>query len=238
MPLGAIDVGPGLGLGHGELGVERQGGVIVHVAGGVVHHTAVAVVGELVEAAVGHHHHRVAHGIAHRGQGPLGDPVGPEGGGAGGVLVLGPGQPEQDHPGHAQRAQPLDLDGQRVHGVLHHAGQRRDRARLVEAVGHEQRGHQVVDGQSGLGDQPAQGRLPPQTAQAGGREPGHGRAGPAGGGVARHCGTSLRQVGRPGAAGGGAAGQGLDHGLHQPADGVRAGLGGHLQAGLPGPCPR
>ena len=50
IPLGRDDVGAGLGLGDGDLGVELDGGVVVDLAVGV-EHAAVAVVGVLVEAA-------------------------------------------------------------------------------------------------------------------------------------------------------------------------------------------
>ena len=197
MPLGAITSAPAVGLGHGQLGIERQRGVVVHLAGGFVHDAAVAVVGELVEAAVGHHHHRVADRVPHRGQGPLGDPVGPEGGRAGGVLLLGSGKPEHDDAGHAQPAQPFDLDGQRVHGVLDHAREATATgARLVDAVGHEQRGNQVVDGEAGLGDQAPHGRPARRRRRRVAGNPARARRVRAGGG-SLDTGPSLRQVDLP-----------------------------------------
>ena len=57
------DVGPGLGLGHGHLGVALEGQVVVDVAP-VVEDAAVAVVGVLVEAQVGDEHHGVAELVA------------------------------------------------------------------------------------------------------------------------------------------------------------------------------
>ncbi len=84
-----------------------------------------------------------------------------------GVLVLRPGQPEQDHTGYAEGAEPFDLDGHRVDGVVDHARQGPDGTGPVDTVGHEQRSHQVVDAQSGLGHQSAQGRAAPQPTQTG-----------------------------------------------------------------------
>ena len=175
-PAGGDHVGPGGGLGHGQLGVEREGGVVVHVPGDRVDHAAVAVVGELVEAAVGHHHHEspTASRTAARARWVI--PSGRRAADPVASLSSGRGSPNRMTPGTPEAAQALDLDGQRVDGVLHHAGQRRDRAGLVQPVGHEQRGHQVVDGQAGLGHQPPQGRAPPQPPQAGGRESGPGAA--------------------------------------------------------------
>ena len=82
--------------------------------------------------------------------------------------VLGGRHAEEDH-GRARRApaSSCDLLAQRLARVLHDAGQRRDRLRLVDALAHEQRRDQVVDPETGLGDQPAQGRRaaqPPQPA--------------------------------------------------------------------------
>ena len=71
--------------------------------------------------------------------------------------VLAERDPEQDDRRDAERGQLGDLLAQALPRVLHDAGQRRDRLRLVDALAHEQRRDQVVDGQPGLGHQPAQG---------------------------------------------------------------------------------
>ena len=51
---GGHDMGPGLGLGDGDAGVDLERGVVVdrgaRVAGGPVEHAAVAVIGVLVDA--------------------------------------------------------------------------------------------------------------------------------------------------------------------------------------------
>ncbi len=138
-------VGAGRRLHDGQVGVELDRGVVVDLAGVGVEHAAVAVVGELVEAAVGHDHQVVADRAADGLDGPPGDAVGVQGGGAGGVLVLGAGQREEDDTGHAQSDQAPGLGDQRVDGVLGHPGQRPHGPRGVESVGHEQGGHQVVD---------------------------------------------------------------------------------------------
>ena len=66
---------------------------------------------------------------------------------------------------HAEGGELGDFLAQRLARVLHDAGQRRDRLRLVDALAHEQRRDEVVDGQTGLGDQPAQRRRAPQPPQ-------------------------------------------------------------------------
>ena len=120
-------------------------------------HAAVAVVGVLVEAQVGHEHERVADLVAQVAQRHLHDAVGVPGPGARGVLVARarrtgsrPGTPSVGELGH--------LLAEALAGVLHDAGQRGDRLRLVDALAHEERGDQVVDDEAGLGHQAAQGR--------------------------------------------------------------------------------
>ena len=60
----------------------------------------------------------------------------------------------------------LDLGHQRGPGVLRHAGQRLDGVRLVDAFADEQRGDEIVDGQTALGDETAHRRGPAQPSEA------------------------------------------------------------------------
>ena len=154
-PRGRHDVGAGVGLRQRRPGVELDGGVVVDVACRR-QHAAVAVVGVLVEAAVGHEHHPVAHLVAQVAQRDLHDAVGVPGLGPGGVLASR--HAEQDHAGHAERGQRRHLLAEALTGVLHDAGQRRDGLRFGDALAHEERGDEVVDAEAGLGHQPAQRR--------------------------------------------------------------------------------
>ena len=108
-PAGRDDVGPRRGLHYGEVGIPFDGGVVVDVSGPRVEDPAVPVVGELVEAAVGHHHQVVADCVLHGLDRTAGDAVGVERRRASGVLVLGPGERKEDHPGEAQTGKPPDL---------------------------------------------------------------------------------------------------------------------------------
>ena len=69
IPRRGDDVGAGVGLGHRDLGVALERGVVVDLAA-VVEHAAVAVVGVLVEAEVGDEHQLVAELVAQRRAGP------------------------------------------------------------------------------------------------------------------------------------------------------------------------
>ena len=107
---------------------------------------------------------------------------------AGALGVLVGGHPEEDHAGDAEGGQLADLLAERLAGVLHDAGQAGDRLRLGDALAHEQRRHQVVDRDAGLGDEAAQRRGAAQPAQPALGE-GHGVRLPAG---------RVRSPGRPG----------------------------------------
>ena len=86
------------------------------------------VVGELVEAGVGHHHHRVAHLGVHVAQRDLHDALGVVGRRA--ARVLHRGDAEQDQPADPGLGRLVGGLAQRVAGVLDHAGHRGDRLRL------------------------------------------------------------------------------------------------------------
>ena len=121
-----------------------------------------AVVGVLVDAEVGHHDHVVADLGAEVGERELHDAVGvPRTGSLG---VLGGGHAEEDDARHAEAGQLGDLLAQRLAGVLHDAGQAGDRLGFGDALAHEERRHQVVDAQPGLGHQPAERRGATQAA--------------------------------------------------------------------------
>ena len=180
------DVGAGVGLRDRGPGVELEGGVVVDVAVGA-DDAAVAVVGVLVDAEVGDEHHLVADLGAQVGERELHDAVGIPGAGALGVLVGG--HAEEDHAGDAEGGELADLLAERLAGVLHHAGQAGDRLRLGDALPHEQRRDQVVDGDAGLGDEAAQGRGAAQPAEPALGE-GHGVRLPA---------SPVRSPGRPAA---------------------------------------
>ena len=87
-------------------------------------------------------------------------------------LSSGLRQRKQDHPGDTQAGQAADLVDQGRDRVLDDAGHRGHRPRGVEAVGDEQRGDQVVDGERRLGHQAPEGRRAAQAAEAAAREAG------------------------------------------------------------------
>ena len=105
-----------------------------------------AVVGVLVEAVVGHEHERVADLVAQVAQRDLHHAVGVVGSRAAGVL--GGGDAEEDHRGHAEVGEGAHLLAEALLGVLHDAGHRRDRLGRVDALLHEQRRDQVVDAEA------------------------------------------------------------------------------------------
>ena len=114
---------------------------------------AVPVVGVLVEAVVGHEDERVADLVAQLPQRDLHHAVRVVGAGAAGVLVLG--DAEEDHRGDAEPGERPDLLAEALLGVLDDAGHRRDRLRVADALLHEERRDQVVDGEPRLGGQAA-----------------------------------------------------------------------------------
>ena len=137
-----------------------------------------AVVGVLVEAVVGHEHDRVAHLVAEVAQRGLDHAVGRVGAGAVGVLRRG--HAEEDHRGHAEVGERPHLLAQALLRVLHHPGHRHHRLGVGDALLHEQRRHEVVDGQPCLGDEAThRGRVaePPHPA-LGERHRGKLRTGP------------------------------------------------------------
>ena len=144
-------------------------------------HAAVAVVGELVEAAVGHQHDRVAHRVAHRAEGPLGDPVGTRAPEPVASLSSGRGSPKRMTPGTPSAVRRSTSAASDSTVCWTTPGSEATGRGASMPVGHEQRCHQVVDRQPGLGHQPAQRRGAAQATQAadrgspyGGRRSGHG----------------------------------------------------------------
>ena len=155
------DVGAGLGLGERGAGVALDRGVVVdHPVRG--EDAAVPVVGVLVEAAVRHHDQPIADLVAQVPQRQLHDAVRVPGLGALGVLA--PRDPEEDDGGHAERGELGHLLAQALPRVLDDAGQRGDGLRLVDPLPDEERRHQVVDREAGLGHEPAEGRRGAQAA--------------------------------------------------------------------------
>ena len=131
-----------------------------------VEHAAVAVVGELVEAQVAHHGERVADLGDHVGDRDVEDAVGVDGAGAG-RRPSSSGMPNSITPPSPSSAASATALQQRDAGVLDDARHRRDRPRLVEALAHEQRQHQLPRLERGLGDQPAQRRRASAAGAAG-----------------------------------------------------------------------
>jgi hypothetical protein len=115
---------------------------------------AVAVVGVLVDAQVGHEDDVVADLVAQVAEGHLDDAVGVPRLGALGVLAGG--DAEEDHGRDAEVAQGGHLGAEAGPGVLDDARQRRHRLGVVDALAHEEGCHEVVDRESGLGDEAAQ----------------------------------------------------------------------------------
>ena len=87
------------------------------------------VVGVLVDAQVGDQHDVVADVAAQVGERQLDDPVGVEGAAA--ERILARRDAEQHHGLDAERGELGDLLAQALAGVLHDAGQRRDRPGLA-----------------------------------------------------------------------------------------------------------
>ena len=84
------------------------------------------------------------------------------------ALVLHRGDPEDQDPGDAEGLGLLgdEPDAFRRPAVM--AGQRGDRLFLGEAVGDEEREHEPVGREAGLGDQPPQSRGRPEPAKPAG----------------------------------------------------------------------
>ncbi len=108
-------------------------------------------VGVLVHAEVGDEHHLVADLGPQVLEGELDDPLGIPGPRPFGVL--GGGHAEEDHAGHAEGDELADLLAEGLAGVLHDPRQAGDRLRFGDALAHEQRGDEVIDGEPGLGNQ-------------------------------------------------------------------------------------
>ena len=154
---------PRLGLGQCDLPVQLERLVVEHLAT-VVEQPAVAVAGVLVEAQVGHEHHPVADRVAQSAQRHLHDALRVPGSRP--PLVLLGGHTEEDDTGDAEVGQRRDLGLERLEGVLHHAGDRRDGHGLVDALADEERGDEVVHRQAGLRDESPQGGRAAEPAQA------------------------------------------------------------------------
>ena len=158
---GAEQVGARVGLGHGHLRVDGEGGVVVDAAA-LVEHAAVAVVGELVEAGVGHDDGVVADLGPHVAQRHVEHAVGVDAGAA--PRVATGGHAEEHQAADARRDRLRGRLAQRLAGVLHDAGHGRDRHRLVDALADEQGQHELAGPQVGLGDEPThrgRGTQPP-----------------------------------------------------------------------------
>ena len=158
-PRRGAHVDPGIGLGDRDLGIALERGVVVDLTRRR-QQPAVPVVGVLVEAQVGHQHQRVADVVTKLAHGHLDDPVRIRCPGSGGVLVFG--YAEQDHGRHAERRELGHLLAEGLPAVLHDAGQRWDRDRFRDALADEERGDEIIDGESGLGDESTDGRSPAQ----------------------------------------------------------------------------
>ena len=155
-PARCDDVGAGLGLHAGQPGVEGNVASLSTspVAGSRTPQCPWSVNSSRQQSAITTMLSPTASRTAPRARAQM--PSGEEGGRPGGILVLGLGHAEEDDGGDPEGAQPLDLDDERVEAVLHDARQRGHRPRLREPVGHEERGHEVVDARRVLGDQPAE----------------------------------------------------------------------------------
>ena len=147
MPLGATTSAPDVGLGHGELGVEQQGGVVVHLAGAssTTPQWPWSVNSSRQQSAITTIESPTASRTAARARWVM--PSGRSAAEPVGSLSSGRGSPNRMTPGTPSAPRRLTSTVSESHRVLHHAGQRGDGARFGEAVGHEQRGHQVVDAQ-------------------------------------------------------------------------------------------
>ena len=157
-PAGGHHLGAGVGLGHGDAGVDVQRGVVVHrrprIARRAVQHPAVTVLGVLVHAQIGHQHHPIADVLGKITEGKLHDSLRVVGLRADGILDGR--DTEQDHGTNTKVGQCPHLLAEAGAGVLHHARQRGDGLGCVDALAHEQRGDEVADVQPGVGDQVAQ----------------------------------------------------------------------------------
>ena len=156
------DVGAGLGVGERDARQDLERRVVVDVVGAVgplAQDAAVTMVGVLVDADVGHHDQpggRVLHGAHGSRHGPV------RVGAALAARVLLGGQPEEDHPAEAERASLARHLGRRAHRELVDPGHRRDRPRLAQRLGEEQRQDQVIRAHHGLAHQRSQGGRAPQ----------------------------------------------------------------------------
>ena len=111
------------------------------------------VIGVLVEAVVGHQHHRVADFVAQCSQRDLHDAVGRVGLRAVRVLVLR--DAEQHHAGHAEPRERAHLLAEAFLRVLDDARHRLDGLGRVDAFLHEEGCDEIVDAHVVLGNEPA-----------------------------------------------------------------------------------
>ena len=156
-------IGPGARLAERDRRVAFERRVVVDgTLGG--QQSAVAMISELVEAIVGHEHHRVADLVAQVPQRGLHDAVGSVGTGT--ARILRGGDAEQHHRRHTEPGELAHLFAQAFLAVLCDARHRHDRLGAVDAVLHEQRCHEPVDGDTGLGHEPPQRWGPTEPPQA------------------------------------------------------------------------
>jgi hypothetical protein len=152
-------VRPGGRLGHRQLAVRGQCGVVVDGAVGG-QQAAVPVRGELVQAQVAHHHGGVADLGDHVADGDVEDAVRVRPARAG--LVLDGRYAEQHQPADTGPDRLVGGLAQRLPGVLHDARQRADRARLGQPFLDEHGQHQLGGRHPGLRDQAAHRRAATQ----------------------------------------------------------------------------
>ena len=129
-------------LRDSKFDVALQSGVVVDPAA-LVQHTAVPVVGEFVQAGVGHQNGGIAEVLGQIAQRDVEDAVGIRAGRSGRVLVVVARHAEEHQSAHPGGHRLGGGGAQRVAGVLHHAGHRGDRPRLVDTVGNQHRQHQM-----------------------------------------------------------------------------------------------
>ena len=111
------------------------------------------VVGELVETQIGHDHQPIGGNFGRNGDGPVQDPVGFACGRSRGVS---PGRDAEEHDAPDPRRRGLGYRSREgIERVLRDAGHGRDRPRLGQPLGDEQRLHQIRARERRLGYQPA-----------------------------------------------------------------------------------
>jgi hypothetical protein len=163
---GGDDVGARLRLRHRGAREQLEGQVVVDHAV-VAQDAAVPVARVLAQAQVADHEQlRMRRLDGTRGE--LDDPfVVP---GAGALLVLGGGEPEEQHGRDAERGRLARLVDRGADREVIDPGHARDRDAPVDAVAHEHRIHEVRGGQLGLPHKSAQEPGLAEAAHAGGRE--------------------------------------------------------------------